>query len=115
MRLWFPDPHLHFLCTLWPATDIAVRHRNEIREAVATGLVHQVPCKDGGVISVQPVVDGVAPVHHGVDVVLEQLLHFWVCEEDIMALSTRPLNVLQSQEHCAGLKALGSVEGVQQV
>ena len=66
--------HLHFLCTLWSATDIAVRDRDEVGEAVTAGLIHQVPCKDGGVVLVQPVVDGVSPVHHRINVVLEQLL-----------------------------------------
>lgn len=93
----FTSHHLHFLCTLWPATDIAVRHRDEVREAVTAWLIHEVPCKDGGVISVQPVVDGVTPVHHGVNVVLEELLHLRLCEEDVVAFCPRPLNILQRQ------------------
>ena len=87
---------LHFLGALRPAADIAVRHRNEVWEAVTAGLVHQVPCKDGGVILVQPVVDGVASVCHGVDVVLEELPGSRVCEEDVMALGSSPLDVLQT-------------------
>ena len=87
---------LHFLGTLRSAADIAVRHRNEVWEAVAAGLVHEVPCKDGGVVLVQPVVDGVAPVHHGINVVLEELLGSRVCEEHVMALGSSPLNVLQT-------------------
>lgn len=87
---------LHFLGTLWPAADIAVGHRDEVWEAVAAGLIHEVPCKDGGVVLVQPVVNGVAPVHHGVDVVLEELLGPWVCEEDIMARGPSPLDILQA-------------------
>ena len=86
---------LHFLGTLRSAADIAVRTRNEVWEAIAAGLVHEVPCKDGGVILVQSVVDGVAPVHHGIHVVLEELLGAWVCEENVMALSSSPLDVLQ--------------------
>ena len=66
--------HLDFLCALWSATDVAVRDGDEVGEAVTAGFIHEVPCKDGGVILVQPVVDGVSPVHHCVNVVLEQLL-----------------------------------------
>lgn len=86
--------HLDFLGALWSAADIAVGHRDEVREAVTARLVHEIPCKDGGVILVQPVVDGVAPVDHGINVVLEQLLHIWVCEERVVTLSTRPLDIL---------------------
>lgn len=89
---------LNFFGTLRSAADIAVRHRDEIWEAVTAGLIHEVPGKDGGVILVQPVVDGVAAVHHGVDVVLEELLDAFVCKEDIMALNAGPLNVLQASE-----------------
>jgi hypothetical protein len=86
--------HLDFLSALWSAADIAVRHWDEVREAVTARLVHQVPCKDGGVILVQPVVDGVAPVDHCINVVLEQLLHIWVCEEWVVTFSSRPLDIL---------------------
>lgn len=88
---------LHFLGTLRSAADIAVRNRNEVWEAVAAGLVHKVPCKDGGVILVQPVIDGITPVHHGNHVILEELLGAWVCEENVMALGSRPLDVLQKE------------------
>lgn len=91
--------YLYFLGALRPAADIAVWHRDEVREAITAGLIHKVPCKDGWIIFVQPVVDGVAPVDHGVDVILEKLLGAWVCEEDIVTLSSRPLNVLQAKRH----------------
>ena len=86
--------YLDFLCALWPTADIALRDRNEIREAVTARLIHQVPCKDGGVLFIQPVVDGVTPVDHNINVVFEELLHIWICEEWVMAFSSCPLNVL---------------------
>ena len=86
--------HLDFFGTLWSAADIAVRHWDEVWEAVTARLIHQIPCKDGGVVLVQPVVDGVAPVDHCMNVVLEQLLHIWVCEEWVVTLSARPLYIL---------------------
>ena len=89
--------HLYFLCTFGPAADIAVRHRDGVWKAVTAGLIHQIPGKDGGVLLVQPVVDAVPPVHHSVNVALEQLLDIWVCEEDVITFSACPLDVLQVQ------------------
>ena len=86
--------HLDFLSALWSAADIAVRHWDEVWEAVTARLIHQIPCKDGGVVLVQPVVDGVAPVDHCINVVLKQLLDIWVCEEWVVTLSARPLDIL---------------------
>ncbi len=87
--------HLDFLGALWSAADIAVRHGDEVGEAVTARLIHQIPCKDGGIILIQPVVDGVAPVDHCINVILEQLLHIWVCEERVVTLSARPLDILR--------------------
>ena len=86
--------HLDFFGALGSAADIAVRHWDEIREAVTAGLIHQIPCKDGGVILVQPVIDGVTPVDHCINVVPEQLLDIWVCEERVVSLSACPLDIL---------------------
>ena len=97
--------HLDFFGALWSAADIAVRHWDEVREAVTARLVHQIPRKDGGVILVQPVVYGVAPVDHCIYVVLEQLLHIWVCEERIVTLSTRPLDILHHRNVLVMIKA----------
>ena len=90
--------YLNFLCAFRSAADIAVRHWNGVWEAVTAGLIHQIPGEDCGVIFVQPVVDGVAPVDHDVNVVLKELLHIWIGKEDVIALSTGPLNVLHVQE-----------------
>ena len=90
----FVFPDLYFLGAFWSAADIAVRHRDEVWEAVTAGFVHEVPCKDSGVVLVQPVVDGVASVHHGVNVVSEELLSSSVRKEYIVTLGSSPLDVL---------------------
>ena len=86
--------HLDFLGAFWSAADITVRHWDEVGEAVTARLVHQIPRKNCGVVLVQPVVDGVAPVDHCINVVLEQAFHIWVCEERVVTLSARPLDIL---------------------
>ena len=83
--------------TFWSAADITVRNGDGVWEAIAAGLVHEVPGKDGGVVLVQAVVDGVAPACHGINVILEELLGVRVCEEGIITLSTCPLNVLRTK------------------
>ena len=52
-------------------------------EAVAAGLVEEVPCKDGWVVPVQAPVDAVPPVRHGPDVGLVHGSAAGIDEEDI--------------------------------
>ena len=63
--------------------------------AAISELVDQVPCKDGGLVLVLAAIQGVGAVHHGGNVVLEQLNDGGVGEEVSSACGVAPLHVLE--------------------